>query len=327
MAESLQFATTDVFTTSRYEGNPLAIVRLPASRSLTQEQKQSIANEFNLSETVILHESDQSYRTCEWRIDIFITTAEIPLAGHPVIGAVCYLGRQMKATGAGGIIKGTLLTKAGKLAFEYDTTSSDAQADIPFDVHVHTPYLTRREQIDGGLPRLAAGATIRDAPFVSIVKGMTFCLIELGSLDGLNAVQANMTPFDTSGLTKEYVRDGSVVGAMFYRLLTPLSHESSVKARTRMILGNLEDPATGSASSALAVYLACYHPHRTAPDDTSILTHKFEFVQGVEMGRRSVIGVEVVTEGGGNDRRVRKCTLSGTAVQVMEGTLTVPEAD
>ena len=59
MAESLQFATTDVFTTKRYEGNPLAIVRLPASLSLTQDQKQSIANEFNLSETVILHESDQ----------------------------------------------------------------------------------------------------------------------------------------------------------------------------------------------------------------------------------------------------------------------------
>lgn len=326
MAHSLQFASTDVFTTKRYEGNPLAIVRLPASQSLTQEQKQSIANEFNLSETVILHESDQSYRTSEWRVDIFITTAEIPLAGHPVIGTICYLGRQMKATGAGGIIKGTLLTKAGKLAFKYNTTSASAKADIPFDTHVHTPYLTRREQIDHGLPPNAASATIRDSPFVSIVKGMTFCLIELGALEGLNAVQANMKPFTTSGLTEEYVRDRSVVGAMFYHLLTPLNHERLVRARTRMILGNLEDPATGSASSALAVYLACYHPHRPVPDDTSILTHSFEFVQGVEMGRRSVIGVEVVTEGGGKERKVRKVTLSGTAVEVMEGTLTVPDA-
>jgi PhzF family phenazine biosynthesis protein len=54
----LPFATLDVFTTKKFEGNPLAIVRVPAPLRdrLTQSMKQTIAKEFNLSETVFLHD-------------------------------------------------------------------------------------------------------------------------------------------------------------------------------------------------------------------------------------------------------------------------------
>lgn len=327
MAQKLQFITTDVFTTSRYEGNPLAIVRLPASQQLTQQQKQKIANEFNLSETVILHESEESYRTSEWRIDIFITTAEIPLAGHPVIGTICHLGRQLQAGGAGGTIKGTLLTMAGKLNFGYSTEDGKAMADIPFDPHLHEHFLTRRAKMEHGLPSLTSNSTVRDSPFMSIVKGMTFCLIELGTLEGLGALKANLKPFDSSSLNKAYIRDGAVVGAMFYNLTTAISRNGVTKARTRMILGNLEDPATGSASAALAVYLSCYHPGRVSPDDDASITHQFEFTQGVEMGRRSVIGVEVDTVGGGRSREVKRVTLKGSALEVMEGSLVAPSVE
>jgi trans-2,3-dihydro-3-hydroxyanthranilate isomerase len=46
---------------------------------------------------------------------------------------------------------------------------------------------------------------------------------------------------------------------------------------------------------------------------------KFGVEQGVEMGRRSVIGVEIEVVGGNVDR----VELSGTAVQVMEGSLRI----
>ncbi|OBR03355.1 Phenazine biosynthesis PhzC/PhzF protein [Colletotrichum higginsianum IMI 349063] len=58
----LDFVTLDVFTKTPYKGNPLAIVHLPpptaTSPALTQEQKQAIAQEFNLSETVFVHDVD-----------------------------------------------------------------------------------------------------------------------------------------------------------------------------------------------------------------------------------------------------------------------------
>jgi PhzF family phenazine biosynthesis protein len=53
----LSFTTLDVFTTTPYLGNPLAVIRFPASLSkqLTDDQKQKIAREFNLSEVTFLH--------------------------------------------------------------------------------------------------------------------------------------------------------------------------------------------------------------------------------------------------------------------------------
>ena len=74
----LKFVTLDVFTESRFEGNPLALVYVPATNKVSQEQKQAIAREFNLSETVFLHEQDG---LTQRKLDIFIPTAEIPFAG------------------------------------------------------------------------------------------------------------------------------------------------------------------------------------------------------------------------------------------------------
>jgi PhzF family phenazine biosynthesis protein len=53
----LPFTTLDAFTSTRYLGNPVSIVRLTPEQAsaITQEQKQNIAREFNLSEIVFLH--------------------------------------------------------------------------------------------------------------------------------------------------------------------------------------------------------------------------------------------------------------------------------
>jgi PhzF family phenazine biosynthesis protein len=80
-----------------------------------------------------------------------------------------------------------------------------------------------------------------------------------------------------------------------------------------MIEGPMEDPATGSAASCLAAYLSL-------KEGGDIKTLKYELVQGVEMGRRSEIFIEIeMTE----DRSVSEVYLEGGAVKVMEGRLTI----
>jgi len=79
MSTTLSFATVDVFTHVRFGGNPLAIVNIPCPVSLSQEQKQAIAREFNYSETVFLHEDTSS--PDGRKVDIFTTTEELPFAG------------------------------------------------------------------------------------------------------------------------------------------------------------------------------------------------------------------------------------------------------
>jgi PhzF family phenazine biosynthesis protein len=59
----------DVFTQRKYEGNPLAIVTVPSGTVLSQEQKQAVAREFNLSETTFVHPLGGD--TLQWTVDIF----------------------------------------------------------------------------------------------------------------------------------------------------------------------------------------------------------------------------------------------------------------
>jgi trans-2,3-dihydro-3-hydroxyanthranilate isomerase len=91
----LPFFTVDVFTTRRFAGNPLAIVE--QADALTTAQMQTIAREFNLSETIFVRRPADPAHTASVRI--FFPTAEIPFAGHPTIGCAIHLARKQQGPG------------------------------------------------------------------------------------------------------------------------------------------------------------------------------------------------------------------------------------
>src|SRR5215475_2195658 len=77
-----RFYTLDVFTTNRFEGNPLAV--FTDGDGLSNDQMQAIAREMNLAETVFVQKpTDERALT---RLRIFTTQQELKLAGHPVVG-------------------------------------------------------------------------------------------------------------------------------------------------------------------------------------------------------------------------------------------------
>lgn len=81
----LSFVTLDVFTQQRYAGNSLAVVRLPAEPQhiVSDEQMLAIAREFQLSETIFIHEGRTGNDGLpEWRVRIFLISEEIPFAGR-----------------------------------------------------------------------------------------------------------------------------------------------------------------------------------------------------------------------------------------------------
>lgn len=80
---TLPFVTLDVFTRTRYQGNPLAVVTIPVGRDVATETMQTIAREFNLSETIFVHEGvDGEDGVREWRVRIFLVRGEVPFAGE-----------------------------------------------------------------------------------------------------------------------------------------------------------------------------------------------------------------------------------------------------
>jgi trans-2,3-dihydro-3-hydroxyanthranilate isomerase len=83
------FVTVDVFTTTRFGGNPLAV--FPDARGLSDAAMQAIAKEFNLSETTfVLPPTDPAHKA---RVRIFTPAVEMPFAGHPNVGTAYVLAR------------------------------------------------------------------------------------------------------------------------------------------------------------------------------------------------------------------------------------------
>jgi PhzF family phenazine biosynthesis protein len=97
-----RFAQVDVFTTTPYRGNPVAVV-LDGS-GLSAAQMQRFANWTNLSETtfVLTPESPEA----DYRVRIFTPVAELPFAGHPTLGTChAWLGAGGEPRNAGAIVQ------------------------------------------------------------------------------------------------------------------------------------------------------------------------------------------------------------------------------
>jgi len=76
------FAQVDVFATSPFLGNPVAVV-LDGTR-LATEDMQRFAHWTNLSETTFVLPPTTS--EADYRVRIFTPTSELPFAGHPTLG-------------------------------------------------------------------------------------------------------------------------------------------------------------------------------------------------------------------------------------------------
>src|SRR6202020_305327 len=84
------FAQVDVFAESPLEGNALAI--FTDARGLSTSEMQALARETNLSETTfILPRPQEIERERGIHVRIFLTTEEVPFAGHPTLGTASWL--------------------------------------------------------------------------------------------------------------------------------------------------------------------------------------------------------------------------------------------
>ncbi|KAK7397711.1 hypothetical protein QQX98_012926 [Neonectria punicea] len=282
-----------------FKGNQVAVIKLPAP--LPAAHMQMIAREFNFSETVFLHTKNPDG---SFPINIFTPVNEMDFAGHPIVGTGHALFRSLLpdlSTGSDPAL--TIVTKAGPVA-----------AEVPHNVHVHSAG-TPRANILKTQPTLAAEALQPSYPAFSIVKGVTYTLVDLTAQPDLFAAvgagESQVTPLDDGWAP-------SFTGTMYYRALD--AHVEAGRRvqnlRVRMIAINLEDPACGSGSCALGAYLALQSGDKNGE-------YRFVLDQGSEIGRDSNIIVDVVLNEHGTG--VASILLSGQAAPVTEGVLSLPE--
>ncbi len=294
MARRLAFRTLDVFTDERFRGNPLAVV-LDAGGLETAEM-QAIAGEFNLSETVFVTFIDAAAARADIRI--FTPRAELSFAGHPTVGTALLLARNGLGQRHEAGLDLVLAEGAGDVPVAIDLDGGHparARFTAPGQSTIGTP-------VDAAPVAAALGLDAGDLTDIqprSAGFGVLFLMVELASLDALARASLTMPP--------AALLDAGLDNGVY--LFTRATPDGTVRARMFAPLhGIAEDPATGSAAAGLAVLLA-------NADPASTLDGSWRIVQGVEMGRRSVIDVTAAKR----DGAVGPVTVAGGAVAVSEG--------
>jgi len=288
-----RFYTLDVFTTTRFQGNPLAVIT--DGDGLSDDQMLAIAREMNLSETVFVQKPTDDRALA--RLRIFTTKEELKLAGHPVIGTWFLLAEL-----------GVVPAQEGGVHVLQQTGAGILPVEIRFkDGRPQRVTMTQKEatfkssKINKKKLAESLGLSLKDLDpklepeFVS--TGIFNLMVPLRNRSALGRIQLNMV---------ELAHLFGKQGALAYCFA--LGPNSSAYARGMMPWEMYEDAATGSAAGSLGAYLVKHGKFGTG--------HTLHIAQGVEMGRPSEIEVEVSQNGKKLTPRV-----SGAAVKVFEGTI------
>lgn len=283
------FYLVNVFAESHFGGNPLAV--FPSADDLTSEQMQSIAKQFNLSETVfICSPTDKHGVSAAADLRIFTPNYEMPLAGHPTLGSAFIL-KQLQDLPSNFVLN-TLAKSVEVLSIDghieikikgYDAKKSSATKDKiaqASGIHVH-------DIADGGY-------------FIN--SGTQQFLIELTSRHALQNLQIDMTrlremnadnPFKTTDEPSVYywVADGEIIHSrMFFE-------QNAVM---------VEDSGTGSACANLGAYFILQNQYPTAKT----------IHQGDDMGRPNRLSLKVDDE--------QNIYVGGRVIEVGQGEFYVP---
>ncbi len=276
------FKQVDVFTSSAFKGNPLAVIM--DAQGLSDAQLAAIARWTNLSETTfVLPPQDAA---ADYRVRIFTTEGELPFAGHPTLGtahALLEAGWTVKTPGkivqeCGVGLVDVRISEDGALAFAAPEVTL-----TPFDDALMSSALNSEEFDASQTP------TIVD-------MGIRWLLIPMRSAQSVLDVQASAA--DLQRLQKHADVNGTAI-------FGPLPADCSEQFEVRALLvenGSLtEDPVTGSANACLARYFAAQGK-----------TQDYRARQGSAIQREGRIQVSF---------RDDKIWIGGQTVTVIDGTI------
>jgi trans-2,3-dihydro-3-hydroxyanthranilate isomerase len=291
-----RFYTCDVFTESRFGGNQLAV--LPNAQGISDDQMQKIAREFNFSETAFVLPPERGHTR---KVRIFTPGQEIPFAGHPNVGTAFVLASlgefgdirsssNVTFEEQAGLVPITIQEVDGKI------TSCELKAPQP---------LSPGKSIAASLIAAAVSLSERDIlterhPPLVVSAGLPFVISELRDRSALERARVNGDGFEV--LSREEVRPSVY-------LYTQATDGFSIRSRMFAPMSGVpEDPATGSASCAVAGLLAHLEKQSTGG-------FTYRIAQGVEMGRPSII----VARAQKTDGTVQDTWVGGSCVMVSDG--------
>ena len=294
-----RYVTVDVFTDRVFGGNPLAVVL--DAEGLSAGQMQSIATEFNYSETAFVLPPVHAHHTAHVRI--FTSRIEVPFAGHPNVGTAYVLAHERALRDgapleeclfeeAAGLVQVRLLRDLGQVV------GAEFAAPRPLSVQAHAAIA----DVACCLRLACEDVTTNVHPPQVLSVGLPFLVVELATRDALRrarpdvAAHERLLPALGTDAVYAYVRGGRG-GELEARMFSPID-------------ACVEDAATGSATAATIAHLAQHSQGATGE-------RRWRITQGVDMGRPSMLLGRTVTV----DGRVTSVHVGGHVVEVMRGHL------
>lgn len=297
----LTYYVVDVFSATGLKGNPLAVVMNTAD--LSADQMQSIAREFNLSETTFVERRALPVEHSDGvRVRIFTTQEELPFAGHPTLGTAAVLKHTAPETLHDGIL--TLAENVGPIPVRFQQDTGALYGEMTQRDPEFGPDLDRAE-----VARLCGLALEDLVPSVApqvVSTGTAFAIVLLRTREALKRLRVLQ---EESG---PWLRG---FGARWFYVMAPNSGagpEAGPQFFARMQFNGGEDPATGSAAGCAISYLV----HRgVVPAGMQIHVR-----QGVEIQRPSDLFLSAQSIGA----KVTDVRVAGSTVLVAKGQLFLP---
>ena len=295
-----RYFTCDVFTNQRFGGNQLAV--FPDASGIAAELMPRIAREFNFSETTFVFPPNDPNHTA--RVRIFTPGSELQFAGHPTVGTAHVLASIGAIPLTGDETRIVLEEGVGPVPVTVRCTNGRptfAQLSVAQLPRV-TPPPRPAEMLAAMLsltPHDLAGDGM--AP-EAISCGTPFLFVPLRNRAAVARARIKLDLYDS-------VLDGYLTDKVFFFALDPERPGSQVRARMfAPSSGITEDPATGSAATGLGGYLAARDPRQDG-------TLRWRIEQGFEMGRPSILDVDVDTQEG----KITAVRVGGETVMMSEG--------
>lgn len=300
-----RFVRVDVFAKKPFGGNPLAV--FPDARNLTSREMQLLAMEMNLSETTFVVPPSKG-KGADFRVRIFVPDMEIPYAGHPTIGTFYVLAREGRIKLKEPVTTAMMEVKAGVMPVEIHSR----RGKITKIVTVQNRPEFGQEVRDAGL--LAEALSLDEDDFDMdrmppqwVSTGLPWLIVPVRTRSAVERASGNAAMF--AELKK--VLPGNI-SDFYVTCLEPIRKGSTTHSRGLCLVSRnvVEDPATGSASGCLGAYLV-----RRGLVPVRRVTRLVN-EQGYEIGRPSIIEIEVRTAADGSIEQVR---VGGPTVHVMDG--------
>ena len=295
-----RFSIFDVFTDTPMAGNQLAVVY--ESEGLDTNAMQQIASEFGFSETVFLGPAKDPNHSANVRI--FAPLFELPFAGHPTVGAAIAVARErgMDAIGQGIVV---LEEKVGpvRCGVRFENGSAYAEFDLPV-LAKPVQVIRTKEAVAAALNLEVTELGFENHVLSYFDGGIGYDLVPVRNLASVGRAIPQLN------LWQGGFGDHQDNCAFVYCRET-VGHENHFHARMfGPETGIFEDPATGSAVASFAGAIAQF-------DELPDGWHVFHIEQGIEMGRPSLITLELEMDGG----EITGGRIGGNAVEFARGSI------